>query len=52
MRPSEVLSRAADYLDRHDVESPKETAEILLLHVLLWRLGGSWRRGRASTQGS
>lgn len=34
MRPSEVLLRAADYLDRHDVESPKETAEILLLHVL------------------
>jgi len=34
VRPSEVLLRAADYLDRHDVESPKETAEILLLHVL------------------
>ena len=25
---------------------------ILLLHILLWRLGGSWRRGRASTQAS
>ena len=34
MRPSEVLVRAADYLDRHDVESPKETAEVLLMHVL------------------
>ena len=34
MRPSEVLLRAADYLDRHDVESPKETAELLLMHVL------------------
>lgn len=34
MRPTEVLLRAADYLDRHDVESPKETAELLLMHVL------------------
>ena len=34
MRPAEVLLRATDYLDRHGVESPKATAEILLIHVL------------------
>ncbi len=34
MRPSEVLARAAAYLQRHDVESPRATAEVLLMHVL------------------
>ena len=34
MRPAEVVRRAAGYLDRHDVESPIPTAEILLMHVL------------------
>ncbi|MFB3737717.1 MAG: peptide chain release factor N(5)-glutamine methyltransferase [Candidatus Velamenicoccus archaeovorus] len=34
MRPSEVLRRAADYLDRHGVEEPRRTAEILLASVL------------------
>jgi release factor glutamine methyltransferase len=34
VRPSEILVRAADYLDRHEVESPKETSEVLLMHVL------------------
>ena len=34
MRPSEVLGRATAYLDRHDVASPRQTAEILLMHVL------------------
>jgi release factor glutamine methyltransferase len=34
MRPTEVLRRASGYLDRHGVESPDATAEILLLHVL------------------
>ena len=34
MRPSEILGRATDYLERHDVESPRQTAEILLQHVL------------------
>jgi hypothetical protein len=34
VRPSEVVSRAADYLDRHDVESPRETAEALLEYFL------------------
>jgi len=46
VRPSEVLSRAADYLDRHDVESPKETAEILLLHVLGTDRAGLYARER------
>lgn len=34
MRPSEVLRQAERYLDRHGVESPERTAEILLSHVL------------------
>ena len=34
MRPAQVLRRAADYLARHDVESPLPTAEILLATVL------------------
>jgi release factor glutamine methyltransferase len=34
MRPSDVVDRAADYLARHDVESPRETAEALLLYFL------------------
>ncbi|HEX9375062.1 MAG TPA: peptide chain release factor N(5)-glutamine methyltransferase [Actinomycetota bacterium] len=34
MRPSEVLRRAADYLDRHGVESPRTSAEVLLMEVL------------------
>ena len=34
MRPAQVVRRAADYLERHDVESPVTTAEQLLAHVL------------------
>jgi release factor glutamine methyltransferase len=34
MRPAQVLRRAADYLSRHEVESPLPTAEILLSRVL------------------
>jgi release factor glutamine methyltransferase len=34
MRPAQVLARAADYLERHGVESPAPTAERLLMHVL------------------
>jgi release factor glutamine methyltransferase len=44
MRPSEVLARAADYLDRHDVDNPKETAEILLVHVLRTDRAGLYAR--------
>jgi release factor glutamine methyltransferase len=45
VRPSDVLLRAADYLDRHDVDSPKETAEILLMHVLRTDRAGLYARG-------
>jgi release factor glutamine methyltransferase len=34
MRPAQVLRRSADYLSRHDVESPLPTAEVLLATVL------------------
>ena len=34
MRPSEILRRAERYLDAHGVESPRETAELLLGDVL------------------
>jgi release factor glutamine methyltransferase len=34
VRPAEVLRRASAYLDRHGVQSPDATAEILLMHVL------------------
>jgi release factor glutamine methyltransferase len=44
VRPSEVVLRAADYLDRHDVESPKETAEVLLMHVLRTDRAGLFAR--------
>jgi release factor glutamine methyltransferase len=34
MRPALIVRRAADYLSRHDVESPLPTAEILLAKTL------------------
>lgn len=34
MRPSDVVRRSATYLERHGVQSPRETAEVLLAHVL------------------
>ena len=34
MRPSEVVARSADYLARHGVESPRESAEALLQFFL------------------
>jgi release factor glutamine methyltransferase len=34
MRPSEVVTRASVYLAQHEVESPRETAEALLLYFL------------------
>jgi release factor glutamine methyltransferase len=34
VRPSEILVRAIGYLERHDVAAPRQTAEILLMHVL------------------
>jgi len=44
VRPSEVLRRAADYLDRHSVESPLATAEVLLIHVLRTDRAGLYAR--------
>src|SRR5262245_1508068 len=44
VRPSQVLLRAADYLRRHDVESPKETAEVLLMYVLRIDRAGLYAR--------
>jgi len=46
VRPSEVLRRASDYLERHDVESPVATAEGLLLHVLGTDRAGLHTRSR------
>jgi release factor glutamine methyltransferase len=34
VRPSQVVARAADYLHRHGVSSPRENAEVLLMMVL------------------
>lgn len=34
MRPADVLRRATEYLDRHGVESPRTSAEQLMMHVL------------------
>jgi release factor glutamine methyltransferase len=34
VRPSEVVRRATEYLARHDVASPRETAEVLMTMVL------------------
>ncbi len=44
MRPSDVLSRATGYLERHGVESPRETAEILMLAVLRTDRAGLYAR--------
>jgi release factor glutamine methyltransferase len=44
VRPSEVVSRAADYLARHDVESPHETAEALLEYFLETDRAGLYAR--------
>jgi release factor glutamine methyltransferase len=34
MRPAEVVRRGADYLERHDVDQPLATAEVLLAAIL------------------
>jgi release factor glutamine methyltransferase len=44
MRPSEVLRRATAYLERHGVESPQRTAEILLADVLCTDRAGLYSR--------
>lgn len=44
MRPSLVVRRAAEYLERHDVEAPLPTAERLLIDVLGTDRVGIYRR--------
>lgn len=44
MRPSDVLRRATGYLERHGVESPRETAEVLMLAVLRTDRAGLYAR--------
>ncbi len=44
MRPAEVVARAADYLERHDVASPRETAEALMMLVLRTDRAGLYSR--------
>ncbi len=44
MRPSDVLGRAAQYLERHGVESPRETAEALLMYFLRTDRAGLYAR--------
>jgi release factor glutamine methyltransferase len=44
MRPAEVLARATRYLDAHDVDEPRRTAEILMEHVLRTDRAGLYSR--------
>jgi release factor glutamine methyltransferase len=44
VRPSEVAGRAAGYLERHGVESPRETAEALLMYFLATDRAGLYTR--------
>ena len=50
MHPAQVVRRAADYLERHGVESPLPTAERLLAHVLETDRSGVYRRSGLSTE--
>ena len=44
MRPSHVLTRATAYLERHGVDSPRESAETLMMAVLSTDRAGLYRR--------
>ena len=44
MRPSDVVRRGADYLQRHDVDAPLSTAEQLLASVLATDRSGVYMR--------
>jgi len=44
VRPSDVLRRATGYLERHGVESPRETAEVLMMTVLRTDRAGLYSR--------
>jgi release factor glutamine methyltransferase len=50
VQPAQVVRRAADYLERHGVESPVPTAERLLAHVLETDRAGIYARSGLSTQ--
>jgi release factor glutamine methyltransferase len=50
VRPAQVVRRAADYLERHGVESPVPTAERLLGHVLGTDRAGVYARDGLTTQ--
>jgi release factor glutamine methyltransferase len=49
MRPAQVVTRAADYLERHGVESPGPTAEVLLAAVLGTDRAGVYTRDGLTT---
>ena len=51
MRPSEVLRRGSDYLERHGVESPRQTAEVLMSHILGTNRVGLYSRSRDLSTG-
>ena len=49
MRPSDALRHGSDYLERHGVESPRKTAEVLMAHVLRTDRVGLYARGDGLT---
>ena len=51
MRPAEVLARATRYLDAHDVDEPRRTAEILMEHVLHTDRAGLYSRAEGLDTG-
>jgi release factor glutamine methyltransferase len=50
VRPAQVVRRAAEFLDRHGVESPVPTAERLLSHVLGTDRTGMYARDGLTSQ--
>jgi release factor glutamine methyltransferase len=50
VRPAQVVERAAEYLERHGVESPVPTAERLLSHVLGTDRSGMYAREGLTSQ--
>lgn len=52
MRPAEVVARSADYLARHGVESPRETAEALMLYFLRTDRAGLYARDEGLDSGT
>ena len=51
MRPSEVLTRATAYLERHGVESARESAEALMMTVLSTDRAGLYARREGLSMG-